>query len=436
MLQKEFKMKTLIPILLILLAGLSLKAQNPLSLNEAIARALENNYNIEIVQNEERIAEIRNNWGTAGRYPYINLSLNDDNSYNINETENLVTNRFSAGASVNWTLFDGFIVKINKQRYEELEELSENNTAIVVESSIQAVILAYYSVLLEKEKLQVFEEVMSLSEDRFRQAEDRKEFGTYVTYDVLQAQNAYLSDRSGYLTQEVAWKNAMRDLNYLMAEENNIFYNLTDSFKAAPVDYSLQELRAQLFENNKVLQNQYVNQRLLENAYAAAKNAFYPTFDFRGGVTGTTVRSNYENREANWMNSANIYGNFTLSFNLFSGGNRKRAVEIAKIDEQTGLVEIDDMEHDLTNSLANLYEFYLVRMELLEVARENMEAARLNLQISREKFEAGAINSFNYRDVQNIYLNAALRELEAIYNFIDTHTALLRMTGVIIQEYE
>ena len=429
-------MKTLKLIFLIALAGFSLQAQNPLTLNEAIAKALENNYNINIIQNEERIAEIRNNWGTAGRYPYINLSLGDDNNYNINESENYVTNRFSAGANINWTLFDGFLVQINKQRYEELENLSENNTAIVVESTIQAVILAYYSVLLEKEKLQVFEDVMNLSEDRFRQAEERREFGTFVTYDVLQAQNAYLSDRSGYLLQEVNYKNALRDLNYLMAEETGVSYNLVDSFQAVPVDYSLDNLRAQLFENNKVLQNQYVNQRLLENAYAAAKSAFYPSLDFRGGVTGTSVRNNYADREASWMNSANIYGNFTLSFNLYSGGNRKRAVEIAKIDEQTGLVEIDEMEHDLTNSLANLYEFYLVRMELLDVASENLGAARLNLQISREKFEAGAINSFNYRDVQNIYLNAALRELEAIYNFIDTHTALLRMTGVIIQEYE
>jgi len=94
------------------------------------------------------------------------------------------------------------------------------------------------------------------------------------------------------------------------------------------------------------------------------------------------------------------------------------------------------MEHDLTNSLANLYEFYLVRKELLTVAEENLAAARLNLQISREKFESGAINSFNFRDVQNIFLDASLLELEAIYNFIDTQTALLRMAGVIVQEYE
>jgi len=86
--------------------------------------------------------------------------------------------------------------------------------------------------------------------------------------------------------------------------------------------------------------------------------------------------------------------------------------------------------------LSNLFEYYLVRKELLEVARENLEAASLNLQISGEKFETGAINSFNFRDVQNIYLNAAVQNLEAIYNFIDTHTSLLRMTGTIIQEYE
>ena len=65
-----------------------------------------------------------------------------------------------------------------------------------------------------------------------------------------------------------------------------ISYNLTDSFNAIPVDYNLQDLKTQLFENNKVLQNQYVNQRLLENAWAAAKSAFSPTVDFRGGVTG------------------------------------------------------------------------------------------------------------------------------------------------------
>jgi outer membrane protein TolC len=58
------------------------------------------------------------------------------------------------------------------------------------------------------------------------------------------------------------------------------------------------------------------------------------------------------------------------------------------------------------------------------------------LQLSKERFESGAINSFNYRDVQISYITIAQRQLEAVYNFIDAQTALLRMTGTIIQEYE
>jgi len=423
-------------ILLLILAGFFVKAQQPLTLTEAISKALENNYGIVMVKKDQQIAEIRNNWGTAGRYPYINLSLCDDNSYNINETENFANNRFSAGASLNWTLFDGFSVRINKQRFEELEQLSKQNTAIMVEGTIQSVILAYYDVLLQNEKLKNWEEIMQLSADRYKQAEERKAFGTYVTYDVLQAKNAYLTDRSGYLLQEVNCKNSMRDLNFLMAEQNEMVYALTDSFRAIPVDYALADLQAQMVENNKGLQNQYVNQRLLENAVAAAKSNFYPTFDFRGGVTGTANRNNFADRGESWNNSANFYGNFTLSYNLYSGGNRKRAADIAAIEESIGLVEMDEMKHELNNSLSNLYEFYILRQELLTLAFENLEAAKLNLQLSKERFEAGTINSFNYRDVQVSYIAIAQRQLEAVYNFINAQTALLRMTGTIIQEYE
>lgn len=429
-------MRIQIIIFLIIASCFSAIGQTPLSLTDAISKALENNYDITITKGNQQIAEISNNWGTAGRYPYINLSLGDDNSYNINENSNFVSNRFTAGASLNWTLFDGYSVRISKTRLDELENLSKNNTAIMVEGTIQSIILAYYDVLLQKEKLATFQNVLSLSEDRYNQAKDRKEYGAAVTYDVLQAQNAYLSDRASFLLQEVKFKNSKRSLSYLMAEKEVVDYELTGKFEAIPVDYTISDLQAQMVNNNKSLQNQYVNQRLLENAIASAKSNYSPALDFRSGVNGTSSRSKYQDTDASWANSASFYGNFTLSWNLFSGGNRKRAVQIAEIDKEIGIVELADMEHDLNNRLANFYEFYHVQKELLEVARENLEAAELNLQISKEKFESGAINSFNFRDVQTIYLRAAQGELEAIYAFIDAHTSLLRLAGVIVQEYE
>ena len=428
-------MKRVLVTIILVLTGLCIFAQENLSLTDAIKLALENNYDLQIKRQDQKIAEIQNNWGTVGRYPYINLSAESRNSANENNNEDYLTNQFTGGASVSWTLFDGFSVRINKQKFEQLEELSRQNTAIMVESTIQSVILAYYSVLLEREKLNVYNEVMQLSEDRLQKAEQRKEFGTAVTYDVLQAKNAYLADKASMLTQEVSYKNALRDLNFLMAVKENTNYQLTTEFTAIPKEYILNELAAEMTANNKVLRNQYINQNLLKNAVALAKSDFSPGLSFAGGTTLSSTRSDYEARGESWNNYANFYGNFTLSFNLFSGGNRKRALQIARINEDVGKVELGQMKHELDNQLSNVYEFYMVRKELLNVANENLAAAELNLQISKEKYESGAINSFNFRDVQNLYLNAAQRKLEAIYNFIDTHTALLRMTGTIVQEY-
>ncbi len=429
-------MKTIKILMILICSSLYLQAQQTLTLSDAIQKALENNYDIRIVDNKQQMAEIQNSWGAAGRYPYIDLAVSNNNSYTIPEDDHYMNNRFSAGASVNWTLFDGFSVRINKQRFEELEELSKSNTAIMVEGTIQSVILAYYDVLLQKELLNTYEEIMTLSEDRYKQAQVKKDLGAIVTYDVLQAQNAYLSDRSAYLLQSVSYKNALRDLNYLLAEKNEITYELTNKFEAIPVDYSLADLQSKMFENNNTLQNQYINQQLLQTALATARSNYSPTLNFNGGLTGNNNRIQYEGKDASWAKSANFYGNFTLSFNLFSGGNRRRAVQIAKIDEEIGLVRLEDIKHDLGNSLANVYEFYEVRKELLNIADENMEAARLNLQISQEKFDTGAINSFNFRDVQNVYLLASQQKLKAIYNLIDAQTSLLRMVGVIVQEFE
>ena len=57
------------------------------------------------------------------------------------------------------------------------------------------------------------------------------------------------------------------------------------------------------------------------------------------------------------------------------------------------------------------------------------------MQLSNEKFKNGAINSFNYRDVQIIYMNASFNQLQAKYNLIDSNSELMRMTGNMITEY-
>jgi outer membrane protein TolC len=70
-----------------------------------------------------------------------------------------------------------------------------------------------------------------------------------------------------------------------------------------------------------------------------------------------------------------------------------------------------------------------VRIALLNLSNEGLEAAELNMRIAQDKYRTGAITSFEFRDIQLIYLNAALQRLQAIYNLVESRTQLARITG-------
>ncbi|TKG92314.1 TolC family protein [Puteibacter caeruleilacunae] len=431
----EMKMK-LINILLLLCCTNVVFAQKPLSLSKAITTALEQNYDIVVVKNKQEQAEINNNWGTAGRWPSLSMNLESQNSKNYNDNDDFNSRVLSGGVTMNWTLFDGFSVNISKARLAELENLSKGNTTVLIENTIQSVILAYNQVLLEKEKLSITKEVMELSNDRYERTKVAKELGSLVTFDVLQAQNAFLSDKANYLLQQTAYKNALRDLKFVMGEQPGSAYEITDSFLPTDDTYELTDLKAKMTSNNQSLKNQYMNLSLLQKDVALMKSEYLPRLSLSAGGSLRDSKTDYQTQPTINSDSRLLFGNLTLSYSLFNGGKRKRAVQLAKLEEEVGKVNIDKLTHSLDNQLSNLYEFYVTRKELLNVATENLTAAKLNLQIAEEKFKNGAINSFNFRDVQLIYMNAAQQKLQAIYNLVDSQTALLRITGGIIQEYQ
>jgi len=430
------KQNIIFTIILLFSGVVPIAAQEQLSLSDAIAKSLENNYEILVTEGNREIASLNNSWGKAGRYPSINFNISSNNSWEETDSTGKASNSIQGGVSMNWILFDGFSVNITKASLAGLEELSEGNLAIMVENTIQSVIVAYYKILLERERLAVLKGVMKLSKDRYDYEKERKEIGSSVTYEVLQAQNSFLEDKALFLQQEVVCRNSLRDLNFVMGETEDLKYDLTEAFNVELEVFSITDLKQKMLADNKILRNQYVNLRLLDHQVKLAKRNYYPTLSVNAGVNDNWWRQKEEGKPEISGDSWLFSGNLTLSYNLFNGGNRHRALQIAKLDKEIGEVDQKSIEHQLNNQLLNLYEFYEVRKELLTVAEEAHKAAELNLQISDEKFKAGAINSFNYRDIQNIYLNAALGRLQAVYNLIDSKTSLLKITGGIISELE
>ena len=419
--------KTIYILSILFVANLAKGQDNNLTLSSALEQALENNYGLIISRADVQVAEINNNWGTAGRYPTIGFDISDNNNYELNNS--VYTNRISTGIGLDWLLFDGFRVKVTKAKLDNLEDLTAGQLAVQVESTIEDIILVYYSVLLQKEQLTVLETVMQLSDDRYQYELKKKSLGGSVTYNVLQAKNVYLTDKANFLNQEMQVRNTTRNLNYMMGVDPAVSWEFTEAFEADTSEFILADLISKMKADNQSLKNQYTGLLLRENETSLQKSSFYPSVSLGAGLDYGHSWA-YSGGSQTFNNETILpYGNVRLSFDIYSAGVRKRGVEIARINEDVAKVEIEQMEHALTNELFNLFDFHEVRLELLNVANENREAAELNLTISEDKYRSGVINSFNYRDVQLIYLSASYQRLQSIYNLIGSKAGLTRITG-------
>ncbi len=423
-------------IIFMMFTSILLVAQEKLTLSKAIFIGLENNYDLRISRMNVEISDKNNSWGRAGRFPTIDVSVTSVNRFNhdVDANSDVETNNIAPSASLNWVLFNGFNIFHTKNKLEDQYELAKGYYAVSVENTIQAIILAYYDVLFQKEKLTVFSELSQLSKDRFDRVEAGNKIGSKVTYDVLQAKTAWLEDRANYLSQKLNFDNSVRKLNLLIGEKRDKNYSEFDEFTTEVNSYLLDDLTSKMLENNRTLKNQYINEVITERDIDIARGQMYPKINLSAGYNYLNSKRKINILPSTTSKSYDYYGNLSLSLNLFNGLNTRRSLEIAKIQSEISNVKTEEMIHTLSNTLTQLLELYNIQKDLLEVANESLTAAKLNLKISEEKFKNGAINSFNYRDVQIIYLNAALQKLRSIYNLINTDTQLARLTGSIITE--
>ena len=417
-------------LMLMIMFVLSATGQRQLGLDEAISLGLKNNYNVVIAQSEIEAAKQRNSWGYAGALPSLSVGANARTGVENDAFGTTIT----PAANLNFTIFNGFRVRLTKERYGYLEKLSQGNATLVLENTMQAIILGYYSVLLEHERLNVLKVNMELSKDRYDYIKNRVDMGSGSRYELLLAQNSYLTDQSLYLNQEMVQRAEKRTLAFILAEKSLFDYELTDSLQIIPEEFTLSKMQEEMLSDNQSLKNQYLNLELLRVNSSISRSPRYPSLALNGAGNYTFAPESLNDQAVVNARDGNYtyYGSLVLSYTLFDGTKISRDIKIADIEKRIGDVETEQMEHELTNYLANIYDLYEVRKDLMTVAKENKEAAQLNLAISSDKYKNGSLTSFEFRDVQQVYLQASLSYIQSVYNLIETHTDLLRMTGRLL----
>ncbi|ELR73856.1 outer membrane efflux protein [Fulvivirga imtechensis AK7] len=437
---------------------ISVSAQEELSLSDAIKTGLKRNYDIRIEEKNIEIAENNNSWGEAGKYPTLTLNLNQNNSLTDNIKtaspfqlqDQTISNSLNPGINLNWTLFNGFKINISKYRLEQLQAQSKGNAEIVISNTIQSIILGYYKAVLEKERLEEFEKQLRLSSDKYEYTRVKSELGSAVSSDLLLEEANYLTDSTNYINQQLTLRNAVRDLNVLLAEpEVDKQYVLTTELAVEVEEYELANLMTKLNTNNVDLKKQYIAQRLLDYDVRLSRAERYPQVALNAGYSHNRSRVDLSNATFPSQDGSsspgppdplnavtdNYFANFTVSFTLFNGGRINRAIQNTIIQEDIENIRTDKLKNSLYGDLAKAHDEYQIRARLYRISDRRKTSTQTNLNISEEKFKTGTINSFDYRTVQNNHLSAAIQELQSLYNVIDAKVTLMRLTGGIIETY-
>ena len=428
----------------IIIASVSF-GQSDLSVAQAVSKALENNYQIKLIETNVQVSQLQNNWGTAGMTPTFALNLG--NSANLADNSNnpasffpgvVFSDNLKLSLDMNWVIFNGFGIRINKQKFEQLEGQTKGNAIVVIENTIYETIIAYYTAVVQSRKLQVVKNLLKFSKDKLDYFKMKNKIGTSTSFDLLEFENLVLSDSSSVLIQELALKNAKRNLNLLMAEGVEEEYNLTDKLEFVISNLSYDDLLNLMMKSNQNIKNQYYNLELQDLNQQAQKSAYYPVISLGLGASPSVgyIELLGDQGFSTNTNALNYYGTINAKYTLFNGWNRKRNTEIAKIQYQAATLQIDELKLKLSHQLKSIYELYVTQTKIESMTYKMVKHAEQLWNLGKEKYDLGLINVFNLNDIKSSYQRTVLSYFDRLFDVLKTHYDLLRISGQISQEYK
>ena len=168
-----------------------------LTLDQAIATALKNSYEIEIAKNNLEANTILNNYGVAGGLPTV--ALNASNTEQITQVNQKLNtgveinrnaaagNNTQANLAVGMLLYNGKRVVATKKRLGELQYQSSEVLNSQIQNTIAMVMTSYYDVVRQLSYINTIRTSIIASEKRLEILRVRKEAGMANNADIFQA---------------------------------------------------------------------------------------------------------------------------------------------------------------------------------------------------------------------------------------------------------
>lgn len=424
----------ILAFLFLLIIMPSLSAQNVMTLEEAVGKALKDNYDILIARTAAEVSKTNNTPGNAGMLPGLTVNATDNysvialeqklsNGTNISKP-NATSNSISSNVALSWTVFDGFKMFVTKQKLSQLEALGETQFKEQVMQTVYDVTIAYYNLVKQKQQLASLQEVINYNMIRVKILQTSFDAGLTAKNNLLQAKIDLNVFSENAFNQQAIILVARRNLNNMLSQPPELMYEVSDSIPLSDLPAADTIMQKLLDMNPTVLafKQQAEVARLSVKEFSALR------------LPKVTLNGNYNLNQTNNSAGYQLYNRTlgpqvggTISIPIFQGGNLARQVKVAKLQYNSAQFSLDQIKLNMITALHNAISDFENQKQLLEIEKSNDLLAKENLEISLQRLKLGQTTELEVKLAQESYVDSATRLINFMYNVKVAETRLKQL---------
>ncbi|MCZ4225221.1 TolC family protein [Pedobacter rhodius] len=413
----------------------TLKAQEVITIQQAVDNTLKNNLTIKQAQFSAAITDENLTQSKYALYPNLNASVNPNLTFGrgLDQTTFQVTNQTSlytsGNLSTNVDLFQGFS-KINQIKQNKLLlQADQTNVDKIKNDLILNVVTAYLQVLYNTDLERASKEQLDIANKTLVRENALLDAGNKTLADVSQAKSQVATAELNLTNAQNALSISYLTLGQLMEMQPNqkfvVQAPLIDNVKAVPSDASADEIynnALNIFPDIKL-----ANLRALaaKQAIAVAKGAYAPSLSLGAGInTSYSYQFNYagafpQSSFADQINQrlGQSIG-MSLQIPIFNGFTARSTVRRAKITYQNTLTSAQLAKNNLNKVIFQATTDLKAAQSRYGSTQNAFNAQKDAFYVVEQRYNVGLVNSLDYSTAQTNRNKAEIDFIQAKYDFL------------------
>ena len=403
------------------------------SLKDCIDYALTNNIQLQKAKIQELTALEDVKQSQAALLPSLNLSTSQNVNYTpwpqqgratvadgyVQSSVDKVYYNGSYSLSGNWTVWNGNKNRNNVKLNKMAAEQARLDSATTANNVLEQIAQLYVQILYSNEAIAVTKESLKTSQTNEQRGKTMVEVGKMSKADLAQLTAQRAQDEYAIVEAESNLRNYKRQLKELLQitsdEEFDVAVPSTTDDMALEAVPALNDVYAASLEQRPEIKNAKLGIESSDLGIKVAKAGRMPTVSLNAGVMTSTSSMSDNAWGTQMKNNFSLGGGVTVSIPLFDNRQTKTAINKAKLQKQSYLLDLQDKQTTLYSTIENYWLQAVTNQNKFKAARVSTESAQASYELLSEQFKQGLKNTVELMTGKTNLLQAQQNELQSKY---------------------